>query len=218
MTTRIPTLVIALLVASSVPVSAVAAGPIHLGVKAGLAISNVDAKEVNGAVVGELKNKKGPAGGVFATWELNEHFGAEGDLLYVSKGFSYGKGEAVDQSGNPLGTYENLQEMDYVAIPLLLRASWGTGGSISPALVVGPETAFKVRETFKQTGAVTNSRNTALFSTFDEGLAAGAEVRVRTGSGWSLIEARYTQGLVVHDLAGEDKRNRALTVMAGYSF
>ena len=202
------------LVLLSIPASALAAGPIHFGIKAGMAFANVDPKEIIPGL--DLEAKSGPGGGAFATWGLNEHLGLQGELLYVSKGFSYGKSEATDQQGNSLGTFETLQIVDYLEVPLLLRAAWASpGGRLSPAVVVGPTISFKVRERFKQTGALEGSEKDDRFKSSDAGIAACGELRLRTGPGWSLIEARYTMGLA--DAFG-DRKTRALTVMAGYAF
>ena len=202
------------LVLLSIPASALAAGPIHFGIKAGMAFANVDPKEIIPGL--DLEAKSGPGGGAFATWGLNDHLGIQGELLYVSKGFSFGKSEALDDQGNPTGTFEALEVADYLEVPVLLRAAWASpSGRLSPGLVAGPALSFKVRERFKTTGAVKGSEKSDRFDSSDFGLAGGGELRLRTGPGWSLIEARYTMGLA--DAFG-DRKTRALTVMAGYAF
>src|SRR5881397_1542923 len=97
---------------SSLPALALA-GPVHFGVKGGLAITNLDPKEV-GSSGFELESKKGPVGGAFATWGFNQRLAVQGELLYVSKGFSYGESEATDNSGNLIGKLEALQTADYL--------------------------------------------------------------------------------------------------------
>jgi len=206
--------IIASLALLSTPAPALAAGPVHFGVKAGVAIANVDPTDVVPGV--DLKTKTGPGGGAFGTWEVNQHLGIQGELLYVSKGFSWGKGETRDEQGNLSGTYEALQVVDYLEVPLLLRAAWATSGPVSPAVIVGAAVSFKVRERFKTTGAVEGSEKDDRFQSSDAGVVAGAELRLRAGPGWSLIEARYTLGLI--DVVGQERKNRALTLMAGTAF
>ncbi len=206
-----------LLVSSIVP-SALAAGPLALGVKAGVVMASVTPREINGFA--ELEGKIGPVGGAFATWELSRLFALQGELLYVSKGLSFGESEATDEAGNLLGTFETLRVLDYLEIPLLVRAAWAARGPLRPALVVGPAIAFKLSERQKTTGSVEGSQETDGFASFDVGLAAGAELRFRTGPGWTLMETRYTMGLVdvAEDFYDREKRNRSLTIMAGYAF
>ena len=121
----------------------------------------------------------------------------------------------MDEQGNSTGTYEALQVVDYLEVPLLLRAAWVTRGPVSPAVIVGAAVSFKVRERFKTTGDVEGSERADRFQSSDVGVAAGGELRLRTGPGWSLIEARYTLGLIEVALG---RKTRALTVMAGYAF
>ena len=201
-----------------IPLPALAAGPVTFGLKAGIAVADVTPRDIGG--VAELERKLGPGGGAFATWELSDRFSLGGEILYVSKGLSYGETDATDDTGTNIGTLETLRVIDYVEIPLLLRAGWPAGGSVRPALVLGPAIAFKVRERQTTTGVLTESFKTDGFASTDVGLATGAEVRFRTGPGWSLIEARYTLGLVnvADDFSGREAKNRALTVMAGYAF
>jgi hypothetical protein len=143
---------------------------------------------------------------------------------YLSKGFSLGKLEATDASGTTIGTFEALAVAEYVEIPLLARIGLVNAGPVRPALVLGPTIGFKVRERLKLTGAVNSSSASDRFASTDMGLTGGAEVRFRTGPGWSLLEARYTLGMtnVVAFLppapGAWEAKNRALTVMAGYAF
>lgn len=218
MNTTLRSVITASIVLLSIPASASNAGPVRFGIKAGLAVANVDPSEIFPGV--DLKTKKGPGGGAFVTWGLSEHFGLQGELLYVSKGLSFGKSEETDEYGNSIGTLEILQVMDYLEIPLLLRAAWFTERPVSPAVVVGPAVSFKVRERFKTTGAREGSVKTDAFASSDFGVAAGGELRFRTGPRWSVIEARYTIGLVdaVERFYTRKEKNRALTLMAGYAF
>ena len=199
----------------SIPASALGAGPLRFGIKGGLAIANIDPSEIVPEFDIRTKTKNGPVAGAFATWELNEDLGLQGELLYVSKGFSWGETQGLDEAGNPTGTVETLQVVDYLEIPLLLRGAWPSRGPVVPAVVAGPAVSFKVRERIKVTGAVKGSEKTDSFDSSDVGVTVGGELRFRTGPGSSLIEARYTQGLA--GVLGEEK-NRAFTIMAGYAF
>jgi hypothetical protein len=205
-------------VAICLPAAALAAGPITFGLKGGLVVANVSPREIAGGLA-QLDSKRGPGGGAFVDWELNSRVTMSGEVLYVSKGTSLGKFDVTDANGTTIGTVEFLHVVDYMEIPLLVRATLPVGGSLHPALVLGPTVAFKVREQAKTTGAASLAVDTDEFSSTDVGLAAGAQLWIRSGPGQSLLEVRYTFGLKnVTDSFAQDTKNRALTVMAGYAF
>jgi len=209
---------IGVLGALAIPSPVLALGPASLGVKAGVTFADVSTPGVAAVGTG-LEHRFGPAGGVSVSWSLNDRVSVGGEVLYVSKGFSFGRFEATDASGTTIGTFEAQVVVDYVEVPILARIGLVTAGPVRPALLLGPAIATKVRERFKLTGVVHGSSKTDAFTGADLGLTAGAEVRFRTGPGWSVIDARYTLGLlnVAEDPSG-DAKNRALTVMAGYAF
>jgi hypothetical protein len=203
-----------------------AGGPVKFGVKGGMAISNISPNEISivstfPPSVFEFESKRGPAAGVFVTWAADDVFGLQGELLYVSKGFSFGESEATDNSGNPIGKFEALTDVEVLEIPLLVHASWPTQGALRPGLVAGPALSYKLRERFKTTGAVEGSETSSLFADTGFGLAAGAELRIRSGSGWSVLEARYTLGMndLDKDSGGLNvAKDRTWMFMAGFEF
>jgi hypothetical protein len=199
-----------------VPGAAFCAAPYTIGVKGGVAFTNVSP---NDAGVVELERKLGPAMGAFVAWGLGERAALQGEILYVSKGFSYGEAEATDNAGNSIGTYESLGVLDYLEIPVLLQIPLMREGSVRPSVLLGPVVSFEVKEALKTTGAVEASTDTDNFENTDFGLAAGADVRFRTGPAWILVEARYTHGLtaVGKDFV-DDPKNRAFMVMAGVAY
>jgi len=211
----------------SMATASFAAGAVSYGAKGGLAISNVSPSEIAGGLA-ELQSKKGPTGGLFATWNLSDVLGVQGELLYVSKGFSLGKAEATDVYGNSNGTFEALVDQEVLEIPVLLHASLPTEGRLRPALVVGPAVSIKLRERLKFIGAVEGSGSTDYLSDTGFGVTAGAELRIRAGSGWSLLEARYTYGVIniADNFGGPDpsggggpeEHDRTWMFMAGYAF
>lgn len=194
---------------------ALAAGPVTFGVKAGLDVANIS----NDAGFA-FERKLGPAGGAFVNWAWSDRLSLAGEVLYVSKGYSLGKADATDNSGTTIGTYETLVLLDYVEVPLLARIGFPIEGPVRPAVFLGPAVAFKAREQLKLTGAVSSSAKTDAFTSTDVGIAGGAELRFRTGPGWSLLEVRYTLGLrnIADTPGAPDTKNRSLTVMAGYAF
>ena len=201
------------------PRCAFAAGPVMMGIKGGALVSNIDPKNIGN--VSEFETKRGPAAGAFVVYGLGDWIGVQGEVLYVAKGTSFGKGEATDETGRPLGTYEDLQIMEYVEVPLLVRGVWPTGGALRPVLIAGPAVAFKARERRKSTGALSGSSKTSSFKNTDFGLVGGVGVELRAAPSWSLIfEGRYTHGLVnvAEDFYGRTARNRAMMIMAGVAF
>jgi len=158
---------------------------------------------------------------MFVRWAADDIFSLQGELLYVSKGFSFGESEATDDSGNPIGTFETLIDAEVLELPLLVHASWPTQGALRPGLVAGPAFSYKLRERFKTTGAVEGSEASSLFSDTGFGVTVGAELRIRSGFGWSLLEARYTHG--INDLDKDSgtlnvAQDRTWMFMAGFEF
>jgi len=217
MRSRLPWMLVGA-VSSLLASAALAAGPVTVGAKGGMVFSDISPRDSGPAA--ELERKYGPSLGGFASWRLNEFFAIQGEALYVSKGFSYGESEATDDAGNLLGTFETLGVVDYAEIPILLHVSPPLQGALRPGVLVGPAVSFKLRERQKTTGAVEGSDQTDFFKDTDFGVAVGADVRFPTGPGWSLIEVRYTHGLVdaADDFRGRKTRNRALMVMAGVAY
>lgn len=200
-----------------VPAPALAVEAMTWGIKGGLVLSNVSPKEFGPFI--ELEDKMGPHGGAFANWGLNELLSFQVEALYASKGYSYGGSFATDEIGNPLGTYEALQVVDYIETPLLLKLVPSIGDRVRPFFLGGLAPSFKVAEKFKTTGSLESSDDTDGFEGTDIGATGGVGVQIRTGPGLSLIEARYTQGLV--DVAKDDQRdikNRVFVFSVGYTF
>jgi hypothetical protein len=189
------------------------------GLKGGFVHAGVSPKEIGGGVA-ELEDKWGPGVGAFATWAVNENLGLRMELLYLSKGVSLGESEGTDAAGNPTGSFETLIPADYVELPLLIEYGWPAGPAWRPVLSFGGAVGFEIQEQMVLRGAQEASFDSDRFSTTDFGLTAGAEIRMKAGSGWALLEGRYTHGLmeVADGFSTEPAKNRAFMVLAGYIF
>src|SRR5262249_37494904 len=141
------------------------------------------------------------------------------ELVYIEKGISFGNSEAVDMSGNPLGTYETLLVQQNLEIPLLLRWGIPTGGRLHPALEVGPFYSFELSELLKFTGSVTKSTDSHLRKNTGYGLVLGAALGLDVGRAQWVVEGRYEPGLAaLGTLAGSEAHSNAFVISTGVRF
>ena len=190
------------------------AGPlVSIGFQGGLSIAGVS--DDNKSDLFEPKTKLGPAGGLCANLALSGGFSLQPEVLFVSKGFSYGKSEATDTAGNLLGEFETLVAADFLEVPVLLRYEILPAGLIRPALLVGPGVGFKIRERVVETGAIEHSESSDDFDATDFTLNAGVGLSAPLGRGRCAVDARYAHGLT--DLARMRGKSRAVVITAGYS-
>src|SRR5262245_54264463 len=95
----------------------------EVGFRGGLSIARLHGDDVGSGV----KSLHSFAGGVSYAWSLNDMFAIRPELLYVTKGVSFGESQATDINGTPLGTIETLHTVNYIEVPVLLRAAMSSG-------------------------------------------------------------------------------------------
>jgi len=127
-------------------------------------------------------------GGAFMDWMLAEYFYIQPELLYISKGTS----------------------LDYIAVPVLLKAKFDAGSGFKPFIVAGPDVSFRISSA---TG----------IKTLDFALDFGGGFEVEVSPGVSLLATgRYSLGLTnVIDTAvvpGGDAKTRGIHIMGGVGF
>jgi hypothetical protein len=76
-------------------------------------------------------------GGQFDYW-FSEHLGISGQPMYVQKGF-----HDDFNSSSTLGQFSSIATISYLEIPILLKATVGSG-SLKPVFFVGPAIGFKL--------------------------------------------------------------------------
>ncbi|MFO7587652.1 MAG: porin family protein [Gemmatimonadota bacterium] len=184
---------------------------IDLGVKGGLAISDLDVEDDEG-----IDSRTGLVGGGFATFGIGNNFFIQPELLYSMKG-AKGDVEGVD------ATFK----LDYFEIPVLFGARFPIANSpIEPRVFAGPAVAFEMScKIDGEEGGVSVSVDCEDLGldtkSVDFGVAFGA------GFGYALeklsiiVDGRYDLGIANIDDSGFDTgdvKNRAWQFMAGVAF
>jgi hypothetical protein len=193
-------------------------------IKGGLKIGANSAK-LYGDDVGELedflgedwKSRIGFSVGGFITFDINEMFAIQSEVLYTMKGLRW---EGEINGATPLKVWIKL---DYLEIPVLVKIMPGTQGSIKPYLFAGPAVAIKVSGKVKaEFEGESDEEDLEDVKGTDFGLVIGAGVDFgfgASGKGKMTLDVRYTLGLsTISDFEGEDIKNGVFSLMVGYSF
>ncbi len=140
----------------------------------------------------------GVAAGAGLRFDVSPSLGVQVEALYSQEG-------AEDPDNR--GTYK----MDYLDVPILLRAALPLSPYADAGLYVGPQIGIPVRSDFvRDNGRVDN-----VDLQTDIGLTLGADY----WSGPIGIDLRYTTGLTdAFENSNLDIRNQAFTVSLGYRF
>ncbi len=216
---RRPTVLLSVAVAAMLapgPASALAAGINAVGLKGGLSVSTLHGDLPTDPFV-RNGSRLGFGGGVSLTIGLEGPVSLQPEILFAAKGTSLGTIELTDGSGNPIGTADVVETLDYLEIPLLVRLALPAAGPASPYLVAGPAGGVRLSQKLALTGAGSGSTDLDVAKSTDLGLALGGGLEMGRGRiRWSL-ETRYTLGLTpaTEDSYSDNARNGDLLVMAG---
>ena len=175
--------------------------------------------------VGESGSKSGLALGLTKPLFRAGRFQLRAEGYYRQKG-----AKDVEEFQTLVASGETAEfGIDYVEVPLLLRVEMpGLGGRVFPYLQAGPAFAWRIDCGVSFAGS-TGSQETACddlsgedvgetIKSFESGLVFGGGFELPVlGVGAITLDGRYTHGL--SRLAEDgDIRNRALSLMLGYSF
>ncbi len=159
---------------------------VKYGVKAGINISTLE-----GDFFDDSDSRIGFAAGFFAIIPFDNTFSFQPEILYSAQGINTTvEGEFTDQR----------EELDYLQLPLLLRADFGSFNfHLGPQVGVG----------------VWNSFNTEVYKNFDYSALAGIGLDVTKAF---FIEARYSYGFrnIIEDAVGIEGKKRYFQFMVGY--
>lgn len=177
---------------------------VSVGIRGGLNLASFHGDDAGG---GNLvpKNRTGFSGGVFVGIRLTQNFLIQPEVLYSQKGVKYwisGVGEGF------------TVKVDYVEIPVLLKACFGSGG-VKPSVFAGPAVAFKVRAKIVIEDEEESAED---FRGTDFGGVFGAGLDVAVGSGSFTIDGRYTLGLRTLDNFSVGIKNGVWSFSVGYTF
>lgn len=186
----------------------------ELGIKLGLNFSTLDGEGFDDA-----ETRMAFTGGGFVRLGITDMLSIQPELMYSPKGVE----EEVDVNGM---TFTTAIELDYIEVPVLVRADVASGAMLAPYIYGGPAFAFEA------SCSITAEVDGDDFDedcdegegldrkSFDVGAMVGGGLSFPAGPGSILIEGRYNFGLInIADSDNEDidVKNRAGSVLAGYS-
>jgi hypothetical protein len=183
-----------------------------LGVKGGVTVSNVTAKQSGASV--DTDNRTGFNVAGVLSMEVSPIFAVEVDGQLVKKGFGISDTTSGITSGLDL-LYLNFPILAMVTVPA------GPDRLIAARLFAGPSFGFRITCDIVpyegQTGTGVCDPQQA--KSFDFGVTAGAGIKVGKGPGGLILDVSFDYGL--GDINKSDDlsvKNRALSVSVGYLF
>ena len=192
------------------------AGPVSFGVKGGLTQASLNIDEI------DTENRTGWAAGGFAEYPLSNKFALQGEVLYVSRGTSFGKSDIRGPGGEDLGEIETFLVRDDLDIGLRGKLNLGQGPKLRPYLLLGPALSIEMNEkaTTDPSSTLFPSVSTDILENVAVGITFGAGTEIALGAGHLLLEANYDLGIT--DLSeasvGSDIHAATWRFMTGYHF
>ncbi len=207
---RIIITIFATVVVFTLSSASVSAQGLTAGLKAGMNIANLHGKDVKEVIGADLVSKMGFCAGGFITYNINDMFAIQPELLFTMKGAK------IEEAG-----YKETIKLNYLEIPVLAKLSIPTPGNVKPNLFVGPSLAIKLSAKVKwEEAGESGEEDLEEVKSTDFGLVFGGGVDFALGQGKLTVDARYTLGLATADDSEEelDIKNGAISIMVGYSF
>jgi len=180
-------------------------GQMQLGMEFG-----PDQSEIYGSPAPINKSYTGAyALGFTAQYDFNEIFSLKSGIYNEVKGFSQSYSYVSNPaSQTPFVSYINYNGLDYITIPLLMKAGFGrklhcfaNAGPYLGWLVGAPASQEYTDSLIKRQTSTGNAAN--LYKAVDFGVAGGAGIEIQLKNRFILsLEARYNLGLVNIDNSG----------------
>ena len=182
----------------------------RLGLTAGLNVSTFD-----GNGLGPTSNRHGFVGGLILVTPFAQNFSTQLEALYSMKGM-----KSLSSNATNYATFK----LNYIEIPLMLRADAPVSMPVKPFAFSGPAFDFQVscgsdavangRSTSASCDDIESSSSSGLqFRKFDVGWVVGAGFGFDVNNRRISLSARYEVGLRGITTVGSSK-NRALSFMA----
>lgn len=132
----------------------------------------------------------GLSGGVFLQYNCQSRFSLRTNVSYEKKGFAY------RSSGMSVRNSELDQQLDYLTLPLLLRATFGQ--RVQFFVNAGPYVGYLLRSSSVfQEGPNTFRSRDEFYQAFDAGLSTGIGISLPFATRWAAsAEVRNNLGLV----------------------
>ncbi len=198
--------------------TALGQAPLKFGVKVGLSVSRLKVSNQWDF----LDSRTALAGGGFLVIDLPGFWAIQAEALYVPKGAT-DEISGTDENGLPTGIFTMTYQINYLEIPVLVRASLGS----SPVyLIAGPALAFKLSSKITNgdmpeilQDPIAGDQDWEGLTDTDFGLVFGVGAALPTGFGEIVFDARYTMGMSnIDDTGGWETKNGAFLLMAGVAF
>lgn len=203
--------------------SAASAGAVSFGAKLGLSFTNVTG--VPDSWSDNTSYRSGFAAGIHVNYAFDEVFSVQPELLYVQKG-------VVGNVYEGIIDIEATPKLDYIEIPLLLKATFGAG-KLRPCLYAGPSVSFAVSSELELSAGFlsTDIDISDLTNDTDFGLIVGAGIGYDYKLATFTLDARFQYGFSnllesgEFDAFGEtqsftvdDFQNYGFAILAGIEF
>ena len=182
--------------------AAASAQGLELGVKGGLSLAEFSGGD--NAFDAAEGSRKGLVAGAFLAVPLGGAVSLQGEALFAQKGSAY-----------HFDDLDTTVKLDYVEVPVLLKARFGAAG-LRPYVLAGPYVGFRLRaRATGEVGAAAMDLEDETKTT-DYGVTAGAGLEL----GRLLVEARYAHGLggIAADEIDDDIDNAVWSVLVGLHF
>ena len=179
------------------------------GVQGGINLATVSFKNED-TDIPDFKNRTRGVFGGFVARDFNPNVGLQVDFLYSQKG--------TKASGSEDGVNFELEVgVDYIEIPILIRANIPGSGAVKARVFGGPSFGIKVRDHAQISGGgvVIEDDEVADFKSSEVGFVVGGAVQF----GRAFVDIRYNWGLTniaKDDGSGDEAKTRTLGFMVGY--
>jgi Outer membrane protein beta-barrel domain len=180
-------------------VPCVRAEKMMVGVEGGLSLANLRGGDVYNNSI-----KYGAIGGVFGRHALTGIFAIQPEVLFAMKGAKY-EADGI----------KSQQEINYIEIPVLVRATMRKEGKLKPSLFAGPAIGILLSNKITN-GEEIDIKDASNGSDFGLVFGAGADYMLEKGC--VLLDARYELGLTSTMKSAQDKeiKNSVISIMIGY--
>jgi len=182
------------------------------GVRAGVDFMTLEGDDVDGD---NFDRRTGFMVGGFALIDFEGPFALQPELAYVQKGST----SEITTGGT---TFNAINKLDYIEIPVLAKFQIPVEGSFSPNIFAGPALGFNVNAEREVEGGGQSSGQDVSdeISGTEFSLAFGAGADIGLGAGTLSFDFRYGLGLtsIADTDADQFVRNQGFMITAGYAF
>lgn len=185
-----------------------------IGIKTGINIANYHGESANNF---GFKSRVGICAGVFSTFEINDIFAIQPELLYSSKGAK------MELYYSEESDYVSSDIIDYLVVPVVMKITIPSNINLSFSGIGGTSLAVKLNSKAK-TKFLGEEYEDDIdeFRRIDWGAVFGAGLNWKLGKRALLFEFRYNLGLI--RIQKEKRRhspeyyNKVIQLLVGYAF